>query len=131
MKFLAILIIAIMPLTALARIGETKEQCDKRYGKYITPSFANKGIRYLYFKTHGLAIDIHIIQSTCHRIKYFKEDEGMLAKEEIVALLNENGKGWQQTSETEWSNQQCSAKVWGKYLVIVNKDYQKQIEAKR
>ena len=63
--------------------------------------------------------------------KISKEDEGILAKEEVEALLSENGKSWQQTSETEWSNEQCSAKVWGKYLVIVNKDYQKQIDAKR
>lgn len=131
MKFLATLIIATLPLTALARIGETKEQCDKRYGKLIIPPLTSGGVQYLNYRVHGFAIDLHIINSTCQKLKYIKEDEGMLAKEEIAALLNENGKGWQQTSETEWKNDQCSAKVWGKYLVIVSLAYEKPKEVKR
>jgi hypothetical protein len=131
MKFFAATLIAIIPLSAFARMGETKEQCDKRYGKLIIPPLESDGVQYLNYRVHGFALDLHIIDSTCQKLRYRKEDEGMLAKEEVEALLSENGKGWQQTSETEWSNEQCTAKVWGKYLVIVNKDYQKQIDAKR
>ncbi len=55
----------------------------------------------------------------------------MLAKEEIEALLNENGTEWQQVSKHDWKNQQSSAKVSGKYLVITSKAYQKHAAAKR
>ncbi len=131
MKFLAILIIATMPLTALARIGETKEQCDKRYGKLVIPALASNGVEYLNYRVHGFAIGLHIFDSTCQKIKYNKEDEGVLAKSEIEALLSENGADWQQISETEWKNQECSAKVWGKHLVIISDAYQKRIDAKK
>ena len=55
----------------------------------------------------------------------------MLAKEEIEALLSENGTGWQQVSKREWKNQQSSAKVSAKYLVITSKVFQKHVAAKR
>ena len=131
MKFSALLLIAVMPLTAFARIGETREQCDKRYGKVTVPPLEHNGIQYLAYRVHGFSIDLNIIDSKCEKMKYLKEDYGMLAKEEIEALLNENGTEWQQVSQHEWKNKQSSAKVSGKYLVIISKAYQKHVEAKR
>ena len=131
MKSLAILLIATVPLTALGRIGETREQCDKQYGKLIIPPLISDGVQYLNYRVHGFAIDLHIIGSTCQKLKYIQEDEGMLAKEEVEALLSENGKDWQQIAETEWENDQCTAKVWGKYLVIVSKAHDKQTKTQR
>ena len=87
-----------MPVTALARIGETKEQCDKRYGKLVIPPLESDGIQYLNYRLHGFAVDLNIIGATCQKIKYIKEDEGIFAPEEIAALLGENGKNWQEVS---------------------------------
>ena len=131
MKFSALLLIAVMPIAAFARIGETREQCDKRYGKVTASPLEHEGIQYLAYRVHGFAVDLNIIASKCEKIKYIKEDYGMLAKEEIEALLNENGTEWQQVSKHEWKNQQSSAKVSGKYLVITSKVFQKHVAAKK
>jgi len=124
-KCVASLLFALLPISALARIGETRQECDARYGKLTVSPLTHSGVTYLSYKIHGFDIDIKIIDSQCHKIKYIRKDYGDFEEVEIDALLNLNGKGWQKLSPTTWKNQMSSASVSGKYLVIETHAFKK------
>ena len=86
MKFSALLLIAVMPLTAFARIGETREQCDKRYGKVTASPLEHEGIQYLAYRVHGFAVDLNIIASKCEKIKYTPRLHGQCVKSLLQSL---------------------------------------------
>ena len=119
MKTIAILIMALLPCAGFARIGESREECDKRYGKVTVEPLVHEGITYLSYKLHGFSVGLNLIDSKCERIRYAKTDYGKLEDAEIVALLAGNGKDWEKISNTQWKDSAGSmAKVTGKYLVV-------------
>lgn len=124
MKILAIVIISLLPCSGLARIGETREECDKRYGKVTVEPLVHQGITYLSYKLHGFSVYLNIIDSKCEMIKYAKKDYGMLEEAEILALLAGNGKDWEKVTNSKWENPAGSvARVTGKYLVVETRAY--------
>ena len=129
MKTFAILIIALLPCAGLARISETREECDKRYGKVTVEPLVHEGITYLSYKLHGFSVDLNIIDSKCERIRYAKTDYGKLEEVEIVALLAGNGKDWKKVSNSQWKDSAGSmARVTGKYLVVETLAYRQHKE---
>lgn len=124
MRILAIAFIALLPCAGLARIGENREECDKRYGKVTVEPLVHQGITYLSYKLHGFSVYLNIIDSRCEMIKYAKKDYGKLEDAEIVALLAGNGKDWKKVGKTQWENPAGSvATVTGKYLVVETRAY--------
>ncbi|MGB2559432.1 MAG: hypothetical protein ACPIG6_02405 [Akkermansiaceae bacterium] len=132
MKTIAILIMALLPCVGFARIGESREECDKRYGKVTVEPLVHEGITYLSYKLHGFSVSLNLIDSKCGRIRYAKTDYGKLEEAEIVALLAGNGKDWKKISNTQWKDSAGSmAKVTGKYLVVETLSYRQHKEGNK
>ncbi len=124
MRILAIAFIALLPCAGIARIGENREECDKRYGKVTVEPLVHQGITYLSYKLHGFSVYLNLINSKCEMIKYAKKDYGMLEEAEILALLAGNGKDWKKVSDSNWETPSGSvARVAGKYLVVETRAY--------
>lgn len=93
------LVLAILSVTAYARVGETTEQCRARYGEPISSS--EKGTLY---KKSGLLIVATFYEGKCDLIGYRKVEENSLGKaiklteNEINLLLKSN-------SQSEWKKQ--------------------------
>lgn len=85
MKALILLFALVSP--CVARIGETKEQCIKRYGP-VKLSFGDSVV----FQKSGLKITVQFRDERAGWIQFKKMDEGF-DEEEIKTLLNANGPG--------------------------------------
>ena len=65
MKFVTLILALLIPQIALARIGETLEQCERRYGK---PVKVFSEVRY--YEKKGVKITILIWKDKVHYIRY-------------------------------------------------------------
>jgi hypothetical protein len=98
----AIILAGILPLNGWARLGETPEQCEERYG---SPSITKKepegflpGVTASLYQKAGLAISVIFYRGTAGFIKFEKiEEKEALSPPEIEGLLEANGGGkkWQ------------------------------------
>jgi hypothetical protein len=98
-----IILAGILPLNGWARLGETPEQCEERYG---SPSITKKepegflpGVTLAVYQKAGLAISVIFYKGTAGFVFFEKSEKNALgnAKElslpEIEALLKANGGG--------------------------------------
>jgi hypothetical protein len=98
-KLLIVLIVVLLAFASQveARLGETMEQCEKRYGK-PTSSEEFGGIQGLAFKKNDFTIRVFIINGKCGMISYEKEGELInkpLSKEEIEKFLSSNSQDFE------------------------------------
>ena len=92
MSYLSLILIFMMPAVAFGRIGETKEQCDKRYG--LGKPLNHKGMEALVYHKEGFVIFVRMFDNTCQAITYGKPDRSKLKAREIRAFLDINGDNW-------------------------------------
>jgi len=116
MKLLSFILLSLLfsPL-ANARVGETKEQCEKRYGKAL----GNEGEMYFYQKA-GLDISVEFNKGVADFIYYLKSQKDKIGQPEKlsdneVQLLIESNKAsgeWEKVKSlslyTLWHNKQKS-----------------------
>lgn len=90
MNFLIVwsLLITLVTSTCFARVGESKAECGKYYGKSIkqASNTANKNDRW-YYKKGDYLFELEYHEGVCVRVTYSREDKGVLDKEELRVFL--------------------------------------------
>lgn len=90
-----ILIAMLIALSASARIGETKVECIKRYGKPTEETKESKTeVNELYFNKSGYSITTYFIKGICKKIMFSKHRRTTgrnLSENEIAILLKPYG----------------------------------------
>src|ERR1700757_2739188 len=77
----------------VARIGETEQQIEKRYGKSsLTVSTGNEPLQKVY-QSSGLNITVTYLDGVSQREIFTKQDGSELSKNEIAILLEANAAG--------------------------------------
>ena len=90
--FIAIAFFLLVSL-AFARIGETEQQIEKRYGKStLTVSTGNEPLQKVY-QSSGLNITVTYLDGVSQREIFTKQDGSELSKNEIAILLEANTAG--------------------------------------
>lgn len=114
MKTITILITLLMlNVAAHARLGETVNECVKRYGK---PSGMDEKNSTFHFTKEGIEIHVTFDGGKCVKISYQKQEmSGLLRSDfdrnEVLRLLAANGgdQDWRKTSsgliDDEWSSE--------------------------
>lgn len=86
-----VLLMLVSP--AFARIGDTEQQIEARYGKATdTLSKGNEPLQKLY-RSSGLDIGVTYIDGVSQIESFRKEDQSALSKNEIALLLEANAAG--------------------------------------
>jgi hypothetical protein len=88
--------------TAHARIGETVEQLDARYGKPTRTTAGPTGAARFEkrtYKNEGLTIEVFVYVGRSHQ-EIYKMPEGELSPEQVQKILEDNsfGSKWERTS---------------------------------
>ena len=127
----SILIAVFAVATASARIGETADQIESRYGK-PGPSvgvdvLGHQTKQYLF---SGYKITVTFQGGKSEREKYSKEDESRLLTGDISSLLAANvtnGVTWKDTVSNKWksSDDKLVAFFVGGILDVMTNDYRK------
>ena len=104
----------MIPVVAFGRIGETKQQCDNRYG--AAKRLNHKGLEAFVYHKEGFVMFVRIFNGTCQSITYGKPDKSKLKAREIKAFLDINGDNW-------------IDKNLGKYLTWKNERYTAFVKA--
>ena len=107
MKSLAVFLMFMMPVSVFGRIGESKQQCDERYG--AGKRLNHKGLEAIVYHKEGFVIFVRMFDGICQAITYGKPDRSKLKAREIKAFLDINGDNW-------------IDKNLGKYLTWKSKD---------
>jgi hypothetical protein len=81
MKFQTIFFITLTPWIAHARIGETMEQCNKRYGKPV--EIWEDGLRR--YKKSGVEIRVDLWKGVVHQISYISDSIGLDAARNLMS----------------------------------------------
>ena len=101
MKYLLLILALMIPQMAAARLGETVEQCDKRYGKVAEKDKSSK-----IYESKGYRIEVRFQDSVCWCITYRKLDKSLIAQSVIEKLKSLAGVGWEVTHSgngmSEW-----------------------------
>ncbi len=113
MKFLLLFLLCASP--ALARIGETPEQCEARYGKPARQLVQKEDVTVWYEKA-GYEIMCVFFEGRCDMVDFSKLEKSAsgrplpLTASEVKVLLESNtaGKAWVQTG----SNAQKGYSAW-------------------
>lgn len=103
-SFLTLLVLALLPLSAGARIGETSDQCIARYGAVV---YADSATGMLLFHRAGFAIGVLMHDGKCEAIRFEKLEKDAIntaaeiTDAEIQTLLasNAGGRTWTQTAD--------------------------------
>lgn len=99
---LLLTLILTLAATASARIGETVEQLDARYGKPIRTTAGPTGAARFEkrtYKNEGLEIAVFVYLGRSHQ-EIFKKPDGELSQEQVQKILTDNsfGSQWERTS---------------------------------
>ena len=92
MKSLAVFLMFMMPVSVFGRIGESKQQCDERYG--AGKRLNHKGMEALVYHKEGFVIFVRMFDNTCQAITYGKPDRSKLKAREIRAFLDISDDNW-------------------------------------
>jgi len=97
------LIWAQLALKCSARIGETREQCDQRYG---APTGGKKDV--VYYLKNEILILVRFANGVCSQIVYAKADQTSFSAEELKELLVANSldgkRTWKLFKENVWTS---------------------------
>ena len=86
MRFVAVLLVMLLPVAALGRMGETMQQCEQRYGKAKEVARLMNGRATLHkYENEKLKITIIFFEGVAHSITYKEKDP--LALDDIVHPL--------------------------------------------
>ena len=105
MRFLIIGLALAISQTAVARIGETKGECDKRYGVGVLHRNLGEGLNmppaviYTY-SANTFNIRVLIYKNKCVGLQYTKKNGVMIEEHEFMALMRLNGMGSPQREVT-------------------------------
>ena len=96
MKYLFLILALLGQQTASARIGETIEQCDKRYGKPIAFQDAQGALvtPTRIYRKGDFEITVFQLNGRCEAMMYTNIVTGKLLSTEIMKFLEANGRGW-------------------------------------
>jgi len=115
MKKLLIILSIFTILTASARIGETKEQCIKRYGKSNTALILNSEA--LEFINTKISIIVLLQNNKCVVIIYKKRDNSKLTDNQIKIIMKaNNNQEWK-----PWKLQSYWISANGKFIGYTDK----------
>lgn len=110
MKIIFTLIIGFLAFAsqADARLGETKEQCERRYGE-VSDITANPKLNGYFYIKNNYTIVAYFIEGVCQRIDYTKEDYSgrkvPLSEKEIEVFLSSNAQNskWIAIDDNQWA----------------------------
>jgi hypothetical protein len=133
-KAVMLVVVALVPARAYARLGETLEQCTKRYGK----PFKKKGNDFD-FKKNGFIIHVIFLKNgKAGRIDFVKIDgggpkmPGEITYNEKLLLLkaNSQGKKWVEiecdSPDSAWKRSDGAKALYsGRMLLIMTKESMK------
>ncbi|MEM1058859.1 MAG: hypothetical protein AAGK14_06395 [Verrucomicrobiota bacterium] len=107
--FCALALTFAVPTTSQARLGETKAECEKRYGEAVETGgvFMGADTNSIYHK-NGFLIVVGYIDGICTFVAFTKPGEYTnqeMSEHEIKTLMeaNSNGQRWTQTARGNWS----------------------------
>lgn len=94
--------LALLSLTAYARIGEDYSKCRDRYGDVYIKYDGNHGAEYALFEVSIFKINVTLWNGNVHRIAYGKESA--FSESEIAYMLKVNGGGrkWRRDARSCW-----------------------------
>lgn len=103
---LIVFIIVVLMIPSQAKIGETLDQCVKRYGTPLMDNVmdAKAPFRILIFKSTGYFQKTYFLNNVEVCVRYSKEDQSELSEQEITAILDlelEKGLEWNDPLPTE------------------------------
>lgn len=113
---LTFLLLLLLGVTALARIGETPEECIRRYGEPIQ----RKANQTLFFRKAEISVICCFRDGKCVQVSYRKTaDEARFLSPEIDILKAANGSHWQPQAKsashyTYWRNDTCEVMYDGR-----------------
>jgi hypothetical protein len=121
MKKIIVLCLFCFQLIAFARIGETPNQCQKRYGYAISEQkMSNELVKRIY-KKDKIHITIYFYKNIAAKIVYQKEmvnfSNPPLDSQEIMTLLNANSQG------NSWEKMDLIKKAYNTKDELKSKDY--------
>lgn len=106
--------VAIIASTANARLGESFEVCNKRYGEPIRTKLDDTNTGVAIYDKNDLTIKIHFNKGSADLIRYSPGEVGRVDLETAQRLLKLNGrdKEWKQLTDTTreiWDTQDLNA----------------------
>ena len=104
MKALAIFLIAFMPLTSFARIGEGYAECVSRYGDAQKKYAGEYGVEYSLFKKSVYQIHAKLWNGNVHQIGYSKDTAFTDLEISYILKVNGGDNKWKRLDDTRWVN---------------------------
>lgn len=89
MKYLLLILALMIPQMATARLGETMEECDKRYGETIGVDKAGVGTLVIYAKG-DFKITAGFMGDVCHSLIFKRKDGRKIDDVTLDLLLAKN-----------------------------------------
>jgi hypothetical protein len=126
----------VLSTSAFARIGETTEQLNKRYGPPVQKSHDNGDVRRYSFRGFTIIVGLNLGISQCEI--YLKSDRSRMSESEIFGLLQANtgNSPWlddpdeNMTNYVYWSRDEKSRvgiyNLAGHSLMVTSKPFLKQ-----
>ncbi len=116
MKIIITLIIVLLAFASRtdARLGETKEQCEKRYGEHYDFTLYPK-LNVSFYMKNDYKVVAYFLDGVCQRIDYKNEGyDGSiqpLSKKEIEVFLSSNAQNskWIEVDDHQWGRKDNSA----------------------
>lgn len=92
----SLLLILLLTLPATARLGESRAECDQRYGAAVRVDEETGTVVY---QKGGLTIQVDFLEDEARSIYYSRDELGSFAPETIQKLLaaNQGDSPWKQT----------------------------------
>jgi len=114
MRFILLLLFALVGIPAFADLGETKGDLIKRYGTpYGQPVDANlAGVNYLFFNDNGVNVAATMVDGTCLRMVFTRKYAEFFTNDQIQEILNDNKEGQAWTEDYYWEKKEGVWKAW-------------------
>ena len=104
MKALAIFLVAFMPLTSFARIGEDYAECVARYGDAQRKCNGEYGVEYSLFEKSIYQIHAKLWNGNVHQIGYSKDTAFTDLEISFILKVNGGDNKWKRLDDTRWVN---------------------------
>ncbi len=103
-KILILVVCVVVSVSVYARLRETREQCDKRYGKPERSEAGEvKDSKKVYYRKGAYQVVVYLYNGKVVCIKYMRPKKGdgnhKLEKFELEKFLSVNGKNWQRVKD--------------------------------
>lgn len=96
--------VSLLSPSAYARLGETLEQSESRYGKPVdTVAFSREGIDKYRYRKNEISITAEFFHNKCIQIQFSVSDR-LMTTDLVKTLLEANGSGWKMLSSLKDAN---------------------------